>query len=173
MNQQETSDKELWVRMNRGDMKSTEALYLQYYDLLFKYGLKYCRDADLVLDCIQDLFLKLHGRRSLKPVAYVKSYLINSLQHLIYDKMAKLKRAEELDEHMFVFGEEDVPDEELMHKLFAECNALPPRTRQALYLRFVNGMSYREISEAMEINVQSCMNLVNRAVTRLRTIVQK
>lgn len=172
MMQSEISDKELWVQMNRGDMKSTETLYLSYYDMLFRYGIKYCGDADLVMDCIQDLFLKLHGRRSPKQVVYIKPYLLNSLQHLIYDRLAKSRRTEDLDDHMFVFGEDEAVDETLVRSVYTECNALPPRTRQALYLRYVTGMSYREISEAMEINVQSCMNLVNRAMTRLRSIIK-
>lgn len=46
---------------------------------------------------------------------------------------------------------------------------LPNNQRMAIYLRYIKGLSYKEMAEVLDINPQSSMNLVSRALTKLRS----
>ena len=58
-------------------------------------------------------------------------------------------------------------------QLSAARSTLTERQAQIIYLRFVRGLSYKEIATVLEMNVQSAMNSVNRAMTKLRNFMKK
>ncbi|MDG1872019.1 MAG: sigma-70 region 4 domain-containing protein [Flavobacterium sp.] len=47
-------------------------------------------------------------------------------------------------------------------------NLLPSRQKEALYLRYNQGLSVEQIAELMDVNYQSANNLLHRAVLNLR-----
>lgn len=87
---------------------------------------------------------------------------------------------EELDEHFFeleieensvletLFKDND-EDLQLSKKLINAYKSLPDNQRMAIYLRYVRGLSYKEMAIVLNVNPQSSMNLVSRALTSLRS----
>ena len=76
------SDTELWDLFLKGDKKAFAHIYQKQYRLLLAYGIKLCDDPELVRDCIQDLFVKLHtNRKNLSPTLNINIYLICALKH--------------------------------------------------------------------------------------------
>ena len=47
-------------------------------------------------------------------------------------------------------------------------NQLPNIQREAIYLLYIKGLSHKEIAAMMNINPQSSMNIISRALTNLR-----
>jgi RNA polymerase sigma factor (sigma-70 family) len=45
---------------------------------------------------------------------------------------------------------------------------LTPRQREAIYLRFSKEMDYKAIAGIMEISVESCRNLISRAINTMK-----
>lgn len=81
---QNTDEQTLWYQFIRGDDKSLEKLYRQYFDDLYNYGKKWLRDRPLTEDAIQDLFIKLmKNRSSLSETTSVKYYLFRSLRTVV------------------------------------------------------------------------------------------
>lgn len=177
----EMSDVDLWNLLLKGDTNSLEPLYRRHYHLLLNYGLKFYADEELIKDCIQDLFVKLHKSDNLKSTLYVRSYLLKSLKNILYDKLSVKKELEVLDEQAFNLVTDDVSlaqifqkndeDLELSRQLTEAYNLLSANQKSAVYLRFVKELSYKEIGEIMDINTQSSMNLVTRALTKLRGLL--
>ncbi|MCA6030004.1 MULTISPECIES: sigma-70 family RNA polymerase sigma factor [Bacteroides] len=174
------SDVVLWDLILKGDMKAMSLLYKKHYELLLNFGLKYTLDEEFVKDCIQDVFVKLCASKRLSSTKYVRSYLLTSLKHIIFDKLSSLKVTEELDEHFFeleieensvletLFKDND-EDLQLSKKLINAYKSLPDNQRMAIYLRYVRGLSYKEMAIVLNVNPQSSMNLVSRALTSLRS----
>lgn len=172
-------DVALWNLVLEGDMKAMSVLYKRHYDLLFNFGLKYVQNDDFVKDCIQDVFVKLCTSKHLSHTDYVRSYFLTSLKHTISDKLSSLKPLEELSEHSFNLSIEDTAlsvlfkdgDEELGigQRLVSAYKSLPDNQRIAIYLRYIKGLSYKEIAVLLDINPQSSMNLVSRALANLRS----
>lgn len=171
-------DEALWDFARHGDAKALSVLYRRHYDLMFNFGLKYVRDEEVVKDCIQDIFVKFSVSRRLSHTDYVRSYFLTALRNSILDKLAARRSTDELDEQAFRMEIEDAAIERMFSRsdeqvrlgkrLMAAYGELTENQRAAIYLRFVSGLSYKEIAAVLEIAPQSSMNLVQRALARLR-----
>lgn len=176
-------DETLWKLLLKGNIKVLEVLYRRHYDLLLNYGFKFCQDKELVKDCIQDLFVKLHQSSSLSDTSHVKTYLLRGVKNLLIDKLSSMKITEDIEDVKFyltiddstltfLFNKND-EDLRLSKQLLDAYQQLPENQKLAIYLRYVRGLSYKEIAEILNIAPQSTMNLVSRALTKLRVIMQK
>ena len=169
----------LWNIMLKGDTKPLEVLYKRHYELLLNFGLKYVSDEEFVKDCIQDLFVKLCSSTRLSPTDYVRSYLLTSLKNLIFDKLSSLKSTEDInalpydltieDTSLEVLFKDNDEDIQMIKNLQEAYKQLSENQRMAIYLRYIKGLSYREVAAVLEINPQSAMNLVSRTLTSLRS----
>lgn len=163
----------------QGEITALEFFYKKYYNLLYNYGLKLLNDPVLIQDFIQDIFYKLCKRGRQKRITNLKVYLLRALRNTIYDYYAERREIIGMEEIVFSIPEDDVvfnsffarTDEEL-HKwksLLDAINSLPNQQKHILYLFYIKGLSHKEISEIMEINLQSSMNTLSKALKKLRT----
>lgn len=179
-NYKELSDLNLWELFCTGDKYPLEIFYLRYYDLLLNFGLKIVQDEEMVKDSIQDLFVKLYVKSSIETTKSVRSYLLKSLQNLLYDELKKTDRWTE-EPIEYVFSIEDAGLEDLFQKsdldvqnsqkLLAALKKLNSRQKMTLYLRYVKGLSYKEIADVLQINEQSSVNLSFRTLQKLRKLM--
>lgn len=179
----ELRDNELWRMLMGGDIDAGEVLYVRYYDLLYNYGMKYCRDEEFIKDCIQELFVKIYLHPYRSDVEYVRSYLLKSMTHIIFDRYRSVKRVIPLTDLTFDVFEDvsDEMDESIMsdddllmfYKLKHAQTELTDKQKRIIYLRFVQRLSYKEIAAVLDINVQSAMNSVHRAVCKLRKCMSR
>jgi RNA polymerase sigma-70 factor (ECF subfamily) len=178
------NDVELWDLLLKGDMDALETLYRRHYSLLLNYGLKLHPDRELIKDCIQDIFVKLHNSKNYAATSSPQAYLMKSLKNILYNKLLT-KREYVTLEHITAFhlSENDTllekvfskNDEELhlSQKLLSVFTKLTENQKHAIYLRYARDLSYKEIAEILSINVQSSMNLVSRAIVKLKDLIQK
>ena len=179
----ELRDNELWRMLMGADIDAGEELYVRYYDLLYNYGMKYCRDEEFIKDCIQELFVKIYLHPYRSDVEYVRSYLLKSMTHIIFDRYRSVKRVIPLTDLTFDVFEDvsDEMDESIMsdddllmfYKLKHAQTELTDKQKRIIYLRFVQRLSYKEIAAVLDINVQSAMNSVHRAVCKLRKCMSR
>ena len=171
-------DKE-WSRMKNGDPRALEGIYRANIQSLINYGEKITPDADLVKDTIQDLFIELwRGRQQLSDIVQVKFYLFRALRNKLYRLISHQSfvsqgelqlstenlRAEYV-ELGFVSREEEA---QIRHDLIKLLKNLPQRQREAIYLRFYHNFSCEAIASMMDMNYQSTINLMHRALNSLR-----
>lgn len=179
----ESDDATLWVLLLKGNTGILETLYRRYYDLLFNYGMKFHPDEELIKDCIQNLFVKLHKSNSLNETTSVRSYLLRSLKNILFDKLKATRETISIHDYPFSIPVEDQTFEQLFpqddqelklsKQLMKAYSQLPENQKQAIYLRYIKGLSYKEIAEITEVNVQSSMNSVSRALTKLRSLISE
>lgn len=173
------NDAELWRQVLSGDMAALSLLYKAHYSLLFNWGMKFVADEEFVKDCIQDVFVKICSSRQLSPTPYVRSYFMTSLRNMIFDRVSASHSTLSISEHMFeiddddpgieMLFQEDDQSRRMSRRLIHAYNALTYNQRMSIYLRYVRGLSYKEIAAVMEMNPQSAMNLVSRALKSLRS----
>jgi len=171
---------DLWKRFKEGDEKALEEIYFDNYNLLYNYLNKLGGNTALTEDCIQDIFLKLwKSRKTLGAVQSVKSYLLAIARREIIRKIRK-KRQHELsvagsfkEEINIKFSAEEIiidseASEEKRRRVSAALNSLPDRQREAIYLKYYEGLSYDEVAYSMGVNYQSVVNLIYKAFKALR-----
>lgn len=153
-------------------------LYDHYAKELYVYGMAICADKVLVEDAIQDVFLYIHLHdATFSHAADKKLYLLAALRNKIYRMShGRQPRFEEMtvESEMEYSAEDRIIGEEQwrinQERVKEMLDSLSMRQREVLYLRFIETMSFKEISEHMSINRQSAQNLFQRAVKRLREV---
>lgn len=176
----EVSDVMVWASLQEGDICALKTLFLRYYDYLFQYGVKLSRNTVLAEDCVHDLFLKIWDRRKhLGEVRSVKSYLWISLRRDVLRAM-RGNKYEILTDDIAEYSPNIrfTPEEFIIHSekkreygrtLAKALNQLPPRQKEAIFLKFFNGMGYDEMEQIMSINYQTARNYVSDGVQTLKS----
>lgn len=173
------SDTSLWNQLRVGDEEAFSVLFERYYGQLVNYGKTLVKAEDIVKDCVQDVFVDLWTYRfKLNEANAVKAYLLSSVRkriariHSRDHIFSNIKRDDNL-EFLFDFSIEDrlISDETTAKKveqLNASINKLSDRQKEALYLRYHQGLSVEQVSEVLNMNYQSTKNLIHRAILQLR-----
>ncbi|PPL02893.1 RNA polymerase sigma factor [Parapedobacter indicus] len=173
---------DLWTQFITGDRKAFKELMETHVGPLFKYGIKFCREEELVRDTIQDLFIRLWERREhLSTEANAKAYLFASLRRMLFRKIQKQPDTvpyDNLEDAVNFFSMEIsveqrfISDERLRfveQQMKMKIAALPTRQKEVIYLKFFMDMNREQISNIMQISPQTVSNLLQNALKKLRT----
>jgi len=177
------ADTELWAHFKHGDDEALTLIFTQNSKKMFLYGLKLTTNRSIIEDTIQDLFCDLvKSRKKLGDTDNIQFYLIKSFKRRLQRELQKDKRYDLKDsEKDFVFEitysiEHDIILEEKSNQklksLHFALNDLSSRQKEAIYLKFTEGLDYGEIAEMMEMSIESCRNLICRAIRSLKDSMQ-
>lgn len=166
----------VWHQMKTGQKNALSVLFKKYYPELYGYGMQFLQNDALVKDAIQELFYTIWNRREkLGDAVNVKSYLLSSLRRQIL-LLRNVYDSSELSiddtDALFQFQAEEfsLPDETLKLRLLKTINELTPKQREVVYLRFYQGLPFREIGQLLEMNEQSVKNQVQRILKKMRIV---
>ena len=165
-----------WALFKEGDKDALGKIFQTYYKELYFYGLKIISVPELVKDVIQEIFVRLwENRDSLGHVTKVKSYLLVALRNeLIHaSKKNRLWEVNDIKVEPFTITIEDFlineEDSMLLNKrLVSSLNMLSERQREVIVLRFYHNLTFEELGEILEMNIQSVRNLLFRALEKVR-----
>ena len=167
----------LWIQFLDGNENAFSQLYCLFLDDLLTYGRRVGGDNEMVEDLIQDLFLKLYQKKIiLEDNTRLRPFLFRALKNLIYNPLLRNATLQPLPDYDFAFDLNYTIDEQLSltqdqglsDEIHHILKGLTGRQKEIIYLRFVHEMSFEEISEIMEINIQSARNLLTRSMEKLR-----
>ena len=181
----EVSDLDIWRQFKSGNESAFIHIYETYFDQLYNYGLQFSRDAALVEDCIQDLFIEIRKtRKRLSDTTSIKLYLYKSIRRKILLCLKKAKPilsiefVREAHHFHFTFSHEhhliaqQLTDEKI-ERLNRALASLPVRQKEVIYYFFYEQLSYEEIKEIMDFaNVKSVRNKAYLALKALRQSCQ-
>lgn len=178
-------DLDIWKDFDNGDENAFNYIYRKYVKVLFKYGCQICKDQNHIQDCIQNIFIDLRRKRGgLNEVQNIKAYLFKILYRELIRKSNKSKEAvyqhpEKVSNNFSIeFSQETKLIQEECHqekyqKIQTAINKLTCRQRQAILLLYEEGMTYKEISVAMELGeVKSARKVIYRALSTLKSLLQ-
>ncbi len=176
---------ENWIAFQQGDQRAYSRIYQAYFTRLYNYGNKFTSDKSLVEDCIQDLFIRLWQNRSQHVVpASVRNYLFKSLRNILFNKitsrketLASMEEDNDMAFQLVLSPEMDIIQvhdlEERHRQLTRALEELTQRQKEALFLKFYEGLSYEEISQVISITVKGTYKLVARALEVLHNSLKK
>ena len=174
-----SSDTTLWNQLRSGDEEAFSSLFERYYSTLVNYGKTLMTGEDRVKDCVQDVFVDIWSyRHKLNEAIVVKAYLLSSVRkriarlHHREHIFSNIKHIDSL-EFLFDFSIEDrlIADETTAKKveqLNKSINQLSDRQKEAIYLRYHQGLTVEQVAEVLNLNYQSTKNLLHRAILQLR-----
>ena len=175
----QSSDKKLVKRVQKGDKGAFDLLVLKYQHKIVNLVMRYVRDPELALDITQEAFIKAYRalpRFRGDSAFYTWMYRIavnTAKNHLAaqrrrpMDVELDLQDPEQYDLHAKL-KETDTPEgvtlsNELRATVERAIAALPEDLRTAIILRELEGMSYEEIAQTMECPVGTVRSRIFRA----------
>lgn len=178
-NTEKSNDDILWNQLRVGDEEAFSLLFEKYFSTLVNYGKTLTGEPNTVKDCVQDVFVDIWTyRHTLNEAVVVKAYLLSCVRKRLarqHEREHIFLRTKDLDslDFLFDFSIEDclIADEAMAAKveqLNLLINKLPPRQKEALYLRYHQGLSVEQVSEVLNMNYQSTKNLLHRSILQLR-----
>ncbi len=179
------NDNNLWQGLKQGDKEMFLALYKKYYHTLLFIGIKEIKDAQLVKDVIQQLFLYLWEKReTIQDARDVKSYLVTSFLRKLSADWKKTKQFGELELVWSSYSEDlqPNPEETLIRKdeqsqLFQlikdRINELPNRQKELIILKFYEGLTYDEIVQKTGLSHRTVYNKIHEGLKKLKSEIVK
>src|SRR5262245_60080541 len=148
------NDLELIAAINDGDAAPFEALYFRYRDWVLRLAYRFTGDSDAALDVMQETFLYLLRKfPGFRLTANLKTFLYPAVRNLSIGARRKAERyqSSRSDLERIEQAPAHPPAEAGAGELGIVLAGLSEEHREALLLRFVDGLSLAEVAEAMKI----------------------
>lgn len=175
----ESTDKELVKRVQKGDKGAFDLLVLKYEHKIVNLVMRYVRDPETALDISQEAFIKAYrALPRFRGDSAFYTWLYRIAVNTAKNHLAAQKRRPsdiELDlQDPDQYGlhaklkETDTPEavslsQELQETLERAIQSLPDDLRTAIVLRELDGMSYEEIAQTMDCPVGTVRSRIFRA----------
>jgi RNA polymerase sigma factor (sigma-70 family) len=160
------SDIDATVRLN------FEQAFVAHHRLVYRYATSLTRDAGLAEDVAQEVFVRLYQNLdAAQRDGLLRAWLLRVTANVARNVLRGRTRAQSRDEsfaaHSFQVAEDQLPDEALLRQAeITEARRalakLKEPMRSCLLLKH-EGLSYREIAAALEINESNVGSLIARA----------
>lgn len=154
-----------------------ETLVLPTKNKLFRFAFRLLGSSEEAKDVVQEVMIRVwNGREQMAEVQNMEAWCMRITKNLSLDRLRmKQRRATgSLEETMEIRQETLSPHErteihEHMQRINQFIMALPEKQRQVIHLRDVEGYSYNEICEILELD----MNQVKVNLFRARNAVRE
>lgn len=182
----EMSDEELAVCYMRGEDKAFNLLLEHNQSKLFSYIYYVVHDEDIANDLFQDTFIKIITRLRngmYTPTDKFHSWCLRIAHNVIMDNFrnAKISSIVEPTEDNDLSNIRNSNVEEMnIERLFINnqiledakniMNSLPSSQREVVYMRFFQQMSFKEISEATNVSINTALGRMRYALFNMRKI---
>lgn len=172
----------LIARLVAGEVEAFGVIYRIFYNKLLRYGTIITPETEIVEDAIQDLFMWiLENPQKIKKVRNFEVYLFQSLKKNLWDRLKRKNRTgailRQFSDHQSLHSPIDNIEQQIISKeqqafdkdwVKKQINALPPRQKEIIFLRYYEELSYDEIAEIVSTSKQVVRNYVARALKQIR-----
>ncbi len=169
------SDRELLDDFVKNGHEDSFNVLVQHYKLrLFNVAFRVLQDRFAAEDVVQKVFMTLLERKDeLNALESLKSWLYKSTLNISLNVKRSVRRRENREKLAEVFSLPETPREaaaraELRKELEMGLTKLRESLRIPLILRYLEGLSYAEAGEVMDISSNAARRRTNRALAALR-----
>ncbi|SEI61375.1 RNA polymerase sigma-70 factor, ECF subfamily [Dyadobacter koreensis] len=169
---------DLWQQSKAGDSVAFCRLADKLYRTLFNYATSFTSDKEYIKDAIQELLIHIWEKRQTINIQFVTIYFLKSLRNQLLQEFRRNKHPflgiDEIDEitdnqTIETEIEENETYSESQRRVRLAINELPKRQKEAIFLKFYEGLENEQIADLMQVNRQSVANLLFKAITTLKS----
>ena len=150
-------------------------VFKKYYNPLCNFAANIVDDSRLAQDIVQDVFTKIWDKRNqIEISSNEKSYLFQAVKNQALEEIRKNKNRRDNDLKKYPEMKEgsnrELEEQKYMLKeqLFVSMRQLPPKCQQIFRLSKLDGLTYAEIAEKLDISVKTVENQMGKAFRILR-----
>lgn len=157
------------------DLEAFELLYQRHKGQVFGFLLARLRDRSEAEDVFQAVFTKLHRKRQqYRPEIPFLPWLFTLARNTLIDHIRK-RQAEGRHLSVSTAAAESVAapvvDSSPINTAVAELSRLTESQRQALELRFNQGLTFAEIAAQLQTSADNSRQIISRALRKLRSLM--
>lgn len=171
-------------QLQAGDKSALQSLFQKHYPEVCRAIYRFVSDKDQAQDLAQEVFIRLWKKRAQLEIntsfgAYLHKMAINEALSFLRknkrqeDKISQLNTNPIPSAYSATDGEALLIEKELKDQVTAAIDALPPRCRAIFQLSRYEELSYREISEKLEISIKTVEHQMGKALKILRISLQQ
>ncbi len=187
-NLSQMTDEELAMQYVQGNNKAFDLLLSRNQSKLFSYILFVVHDQDVANDIFQETFVKVvmklqQGRYT--PSGKFGAWVMRIAHHVIMDwyrdqridrmvEVAKDNDLSNISSHEVLQDsiESDFVRLQVLSDVKKMMNNLPAPQREVVYMRFFQGMSFKEIAETTEVSINTSLGRMRYAILNLRRMAK-
>lgn len=165
------------------DKSSFKNLFELHYSPLCNFAYRITDDIDQAEDIVQDIFVKvwndpdlLDGNKNIN--SYLYSMVRNRALEVIRRENISQKINQQLEYIQNNAADTNVEEDEiekllLLEQIYVSIRQLPPKCSEVFTLSKVNGLTYVQIAEKMNISVKTVENHMGKALRLMRELLTK
>ncbi len=176
---EERSDAELMLLASGGAEDAFEVLVRRHLARVQRFATRYLGDATAGAEVAQEALLKVwHTRREFRPVRPFSVYLFTLVRNLCRNRHRDSRRrqsqlAQEESEAAAHSPLDTLLEAERHRRTMAALHQLPPKQKEAVLLRFDQGLDYEDIARILEAPVSTIRSRVFLGIRQLRARIQE
>lgn len=164
------SDEKLIKRISRGDLEAFETLYYRYRDWVYRLAYRFTRDHELAQDVLQETFIYLLKKfPGLELTVRMTTFLYPTVKftslNMLRLRQRDTEQYEAFDLISIPAATESNPSADNLAAVLA---LLPDAQREVVLMRFVDGFTVDEITDALGIPVGTVKSRLHNALKALR-----
>ncbi len=175
-------EEQILLELKKGNKSALEKIYKEYYIALCTYAIDLIGDTAAGQDIVSDFYCFVwEHRNQLKIKDSLRSYLFISIRNRCFNHLKHKKavqkfksestyfnsRIDELNRD-FIRNSDDVQDLNIYERINEAIENLPDQAKKIFKLKRQQGFSYEEISNQLNISVNTIRKQMSRALSKLR-----
>ncbi len=163
-------DSALVLRARRGDAAAFETIFDRHSGWVTALAMRFLGQRDDALDVLSETFEYLVGKMpSLTLTTTLRGFLYPVVRHLSISKHRQRKRRANVDDVVLI--DASWLDAWIQPDLRKALAAVEPPHREVVLMRFGDGLSVREIAEALAIPEGTVKSRLHHAIRALREVL--
>ena len=178
----DSSDERKHVKLlKKGDIKAFDDLFAMYSKKVYHFAFSFLKNKEDAEEIVQEVFLRVwEKRKTIKEYYSFKSFLFSISYNLIMDHFRSKMKDPEFIEFLSanakvidISSEENINYESLKEHYLNIVEKLPPKRKAIFKMNRFEGLSYKEISEQLQVSVNTIENHMAAALKFIRQNIEK
>jgi RNA polymerase sigma-70 factor (family 1) len=163
------------------DKSIFRSLFVEHYRPLCNFAYRITGDIDQAEDIVQDVFVKLWNTHNLlQKDKNIRSYIYTMVRNHALEIVRRQGIGARINKEILYLhtetSEEQMDDEDiekyrLIDKIYVSIRQLPPKCSEVFTLSKVNGLTYTQIADRLDISVKTVENHIGKALKLLREML--
>ncbi len=136
--------------------KNIEDIYVEYFDLVYKYLYCLTQNSDLAEELTQDTFFKaIMNINTFKNQSKISTWLCKIAKNLYFDELRKKKKISDTSDDIFDYIniDESIENKFISNEEHSELNkkidSLDDMTKKVIYLHIYDDLTFKEIGKML------------------------
>ena len=163
----------LITKLCLGDLKAFKEIYDIYRLKVTRLAYRYCLEKADAEEVLQDVFMKLwNNKEKINPCQNFDNFIFTITKNTVLDKIKSYKLEKENLSKYFVHHKPVATDQTEQHILYSELQQLlaevlielPPKRRRIFEMNRLEGYTYQQITEALQISSGTVEKQMSKAL---------